>query len=480
MEAARFDDAARLSEDAWERGWRRYEVAYAAACAASRGGKVDEALGWLQRSMDAGFPSIRWMDGDPDLAAVRADERYPAFLERARLAHQRHLVEVNVGGGLERSTPEAEGIDAAALRELLQRAEATRSSALVILRHGRLVGDWYFGGPSELTETMSATKSVIALAIGLLLDDGKIPSLDEPVATWFPEWKDGVHDGITLRHLLSHTSGLHADPHTTRIYASPDFVRFALESPVDAPPGAEWFYNNSAVNLVAGVVERASGQRMDVYLRERLFAPLGIREVQWTLDRAGNPHCMAGLQIHAADFAKLGQLMLQGGTWEGKRILSEAWIAAATASPSQELNSLCGLLWWLEAPRVDMVIDEPFLTALRDRGADPAFLAKLTPLLDKAIPRSEFFAAVQRELGPGGMLQWGAEVAPRRLSPRRVVTGDYDGYSARGSFGQVLVVFPSRDLVAVRFTERFDGADPAVEFEDFRSLVRALAAPASR
>lgn len=480
LAAAHFDEALQAAEETWGRGWQRYEVAYAAACAASRGGKIDAALDWLQRSADTGLLGIRWMNEDPDLLALRADPRYAALLARARLAHQRHLAEMNVGGGLERSTPEAEGIDAAALRELLERAEAAHSSAVVILRHGRLVGDWYFGGASAVTETMSATKSITSLAIGLLLDEGKIRSLDEPISTWFPEWKDGLHDGITLRHLLSHTSGLHADLNTRAIYASPDFVRFALESGVDAPPGAEFFYNNNATNLVAGVVQRASGLSMDRYLGERLFAPLGIRDTQWTHDRAGNPHGMAGLQLHAADFAKLGQLMLQGGTWQGKRILSESWIAESTGRPSQELNPVCGLLWWLEAERVDVIIDEPFLAALRDRAADPAFIAKLMPLRDRPIPRPQLFEVLQRELGPDATTQWGAQVAQRRVNPRRVVSGEYEGFSARGSFGQLLVVFPSRDLVAVRFTEHYDGSDPGIEFEDFRSLVRALAAPESR
>ena len=417
------------------------------------------------------------MDEDSDLAPVRRDPRYPALLARARVLQEQHVAEVSPGAGLEKSTPAAEGIDETALRKLLSRAEATKSSAVVILRHGKLVGEWYFRNPSVATETMSATKAVTSLAIGLLLDEGRIPSLDEPVSAFFPEWKDGVHDGITVRHLLSHTSGLHADRTTQKIYASNDFVRFALESAVDAPAGSEFFYNNSASNLVAGVAGRAAGKPMDLYLREKLFGPLGIEEIFWTHDRAGNPHGMAGLQIHAADFAKIGQLMLQRGMWNGERILSEAYIDAATATPGQDFNAVSGLLWWLESPESFVVIDQPLLDTLRARGANAAFVAKLETLRDRLIPRPDLAGELQRALGEGAMDMWTAEVGQRRLNPRTVVKGGYDGFAARGSFGQVLLVFPSRDLVAVRFTRRFDGKNADVSFSDFPALVRALAAP---
>lgn len=473
-EAARFEDALAQAADVWARGWQHRDVAYTAACAAARTARLDEAYTWLERAADTGMLDIGWMNLDRDLATVRADPRYPGLLARARAAGERHLTAMNVGGGLAVSTPEREGIHAEALRRLVERAAATHSSALVVLRHGRLVGQWYFDDLSTPTETMSATKSVTSVAIGFLLDDGHLRSLDEPVATFFSEWKDGVHDGITVRHLLNHTSGLHADRTTERIYASGDFVHFALGSGIDAAPGAEFFYNNSAVNLLAGVVERASGRSLDRYLGEKLFAPLGIREVTWSHDDKGNPHGMSGLQIHAADFAKVGQLMLQGGLWNGKRVLSESWIRESSERPSQELNPVNGLLWWLEAPRVEQVLDGAFFAALEARGAEPVFVAKLQPLRDRPILSQDFTRALRDTLGTDGVSQWTAQVGQRRLNPRTTVTGSYDGFSARGSFGQRLVVFPDRDLVAVRFTKHFDESDPTVGFDDFSELVRAL------
>ena len=100
------------------------------------------------------------------------------------------------------------GIDPAALEKLRKRAEEARSDAVVILKDGQLVADWDFGQKRGVIETMSATKSIVSLAIGRLIDSGKIKSLDQPISDFYPEWKQGRKKLITVRHLLNHTSGL--------------------------------------------------------------------------------------------------------------------------------------------------------------------------------------------------------------------------------------------------------------------------------
>jgi CubicO group peptidase (beta-lactamase class C family) len=477
MLASRYDEALKLLSDVWASGPGDYDTAYNAACAAARLGDIDQAFVWLNRAAVTGQTDLAWMAQDPDLEPVRADARYPALVARATTTQEQRLAGQNVGGGLERSTPAAEGINEEALRALLERAEATQSSALVVLRNGKLVGEWYWGGPSFATESMSPTKAITSLAIGLLVDDGKIRSIDERVPAFFPEWRDGVHDAITIRQLLNHTSGLHADRTNEEVYASSDFVRYALGSGLDAAPGTEFYYNNSAANLVAGIAGVAAGKPMDAYLRERLFAPLGIRDVRWTRDPAGNPHGMAGLQIHAADFAKIGQLLLQDGMWTGKRLVSSQWIAESTSRPGSALNPVSGLLWWLETPESHVIIDQALLDTLRARGADPTFIEKLEPLRDKQIPSENQWDELRAVLGPKGSGQWFNEASKRRVEARIVVTAAYDGFSARGAFGQRLLVMPSRNLVVVRFTRQFDGKSRDVPFPDFTKLVRALVAP---
>ncbi len=475
IRAGRFDAALSAASDAWARGLRDGDIAFNAARAASRAQKPANALSWLNRAVDAGFSSLGRMNRDPGLTLVRQESNYIALASRVQAAVEQHLRKMQVGGGLPTASPKAEGIEPAALAKLLQEAQAAQSSALVLLRHGKLVGQWYFGGTSELTETMSATKAVTSLAVGFLYSEGRLSSLDVPVSSYFAEWKDGVHDLIRLRQLLNHTSGLHADRTTERIYASKNFVQFALGSGVDAPPGTEFFYNNNAANLVAGVVQRLSGRPMDEYLKQKLFEPLGIREVRWTRDASGNPHGMSGLQIHAVDFAKIGQLMLNRGVWNGQRILSEEWVSQSTGHPGQPFNPRSALFWWLDAPTMEVVMDEPFFRAIRERGASPDFLGKLSNLKDRRLPTSQFQAELTRIFGPDALQSWTREVGQRRIDPRTVVLSGYDGFSARGSFGQTLIVFPKRHVVAVRFTQEFDDY-LRVGFPQFPDLVRALVA----
>lgn len=242
--------------------------------------------------------------------------------------------------------PAADRVDSAALARFVDAAGRSHTSALVVMLDGDVVGEWYSGGSSRRIEAMSATKSVLSLAVGRLLELGLLESIDVPVHLFYQEWADGPYAEITVRHLLSHTSGIESPLPTTPIYGSEDFVRFALESPLVAVPGTEFQYNNSATNLLAGLIGRVAGQRMDRFLADELFAPLGIEDFSWSLDASGNPHGMAGLQIHARDLARLGQLVLQGGEWKGQRLVSTHWIERSTrlASP---LSETAGFLWWL-------------------------------------------------------------------------------------------------------------------------------------
>ena len=222
-------------------------------------------------------------------------------------------------------------INSQALQTLRRRAEETKSDRVLIWHDGKMIADWSFAGAkSNPIEAMSATKSIVSLAIGRLIDTGQIKSLDEPVSDFYPEWRTGRKAKITLRHLLNHTSGLQADAITTEIYASKDFVKLALAANAQDEPGTKFFYNNKAVNLLAGIVQKASGQRMDKYIGAEIFAPLGITQFDWSLDPSGNPHGMSGLQIRAEDLLKIGQMLLQGGQWNGRQLVSKAWIAQST------------------------------------------------------------------------------------------------------------------------------------------------------
>ncbi len=236
-------------------------------------------------------------------------------------------------------------VDPLALAHLLEAAEESRSSALVVLHDGVLVGSWHDPGGPRRIEAMSVTKSVLSLAVGRLLALGHLDSLDTPVHRFFPEWREGPKAAVTVRHLLNHTSGLDSPMPATPIYASGDFVAYALDAQLVREPGTEFRYNNNATNLLAGVIGVAAGVRADRFIADELFRPLGISDFGWSLDPSGNPHGMAGLQIHATDLALLGHLVLQEGIWDGDRILPEGWITESL-EPGSELSPRAGLLWW--------------------------------------------------------------------------------------------------------------------------------------
>jgi CubicO group peptidase (beta-lactamase class C family) len=357
---------------------------------------------------------IRLPHGEQALVLARAGSPVALRIERdlARAlaaARDRPLEAVRLGAARER-------LDQEALGRLLRAAEAANSDAVVVLHDGELVGAWYARGRVRPIEAMSATKSIVSLAVGRLLTQGMLTSIDTPVHAFFPEWSDGSKGRVTIRHLLNHTSGLHADRTTEAIYASPDFVRHALDSEVTTEPGTAVFYNNSATNLLAGIIGGAAGMPMDDYLRAELFPHLGITDVGWTRDQAGNPHGMAGLQILPEDLARLGQLVLDRGRVGEQQIIDESWFDEALA-PGSDLSHGVGLLWWL--------IRDP-----APAGHD----------------------------GPGPIA----------------------GYRADGYLGQYLVIYPAERLVAVRMVAASAAYDPETDgFADFQRLVRGLVPPAA-
>ena len=453
--------------------WQRERspfVAYDGALSAVKAGAFDEAFEWLGRAVDGGLDNDKWLTDDSDLNPLHGDPRLPPLVERAR---KNAAAAAGLRGkGLERVTPEQAGIDAAALARLLAAAEKSKTTGLVVLRDGKLVGEWTFGGTHHRTEAMSATKSVVSLAIGLLIDEGKIASVDQPLSTFFPAWSSGRKAKVTLRHLLNHTSGLQAKADTADIYAADDFVEYALGAEVSGEPGSNFFYNNKAVNLLAAVVRIASGERMDRYLGSRLFAPLGIEHVGWILDRSGNPHGMAGLQIHPIDFAKIGQLVLDGGVWQGKRVLSAKWVADSTAVVAQPYDPSGAMLWWLQSPDQRKMLGTAELATMKANGAPAAALELARPIVDRPLPSKEWNAVMLKPVGSGVLRD---AVIAALVSPRIVFAAPPDATSAMGYFGQYVAIFPSRQLVVVRMADPTESAPmEIVNFRDFFELSRAL------
>ena len=368
-------------------------------------------------------------------------------------------------------------MDEEALTLLVAEAQATHSDALVLLQHGALVGEWCFGSEPGPILTMSCTKSIVSLTIGTLLDDTKLVGLDQPICDFYPEWRQGRKRDITLRHLLNHTSGIQNRANAgLEVESAPDWVQLALCAELSDPPGTRWSYNNKAVNLLAGVVLKASGQRLDRYVEERLLRPLGIQTHAWVYDNTGNPFAAGGLSLLPADFAKFGQLVLNSGAWAGQQLVSAAWIEISLAQ-GQPYEPRSGLLWFrlpaFERYRVGVDLTD----RLHAGGVPETLVTALGALAGRAFPsRFDFHEALAAALGPDWPTIVELELRGRGVELASLQLGGSVGYQSNGYLGQYLVILPEAGIVAVRMVRRAPTYDPATDgFASFIDRVRALA-----
>jgi CubicO group peptidase (beta-lactamase class C family) len=225
---------------------------------------------------------------------------------------------------------------------LLDEAKKRDTDAVLILKDGKVVCERYFGRKPDPCYLMSVTKVFAAIAVAMLLDEGKIPSLDAPLSTWFPEWAEGDKAKVTLRHVLTHTSGIEHAPRADTLNQQKDRLAYVRQARLAKPPGEEWSYNNDAIMLLSGVIAQAAGKQADDYLRERLFDPLGIKDWTWQRDEAGSAITYAQLRMTARDLARVGQWILgsSGGTIKPETL-------KLLASPATPLDKAQGLVWRL-------------------------------------------------------------------------------------------------------------------------------------
>ncbi len=246
--------------------------------------------------------------------------------------------------------------------------------AVLVAHGGKLVFERYFRGSDEINShpvgrvtfdadtlhnVKSVSKSVASLAVGIALDRGLIRSINEPVFSFFPELSD-LHtpekERIQLLHVLTMSVGLkwvEAIPSNednndeVRMHMAPDPCRYVLGLAATAPAGQEFFYNTGALTLMSAIVRKAVGRPLDEFAREALFAPLGITDFEWIRVK-GDSDAGGGLRLRPRDMAKIGQLVLAGGRWNGRQIVSKAWIDASM-TPRLEATGpyFYGYLWWL-------------------------------------------------------------------------------------------------------------------------------------
>lgn len=296
-----------------------------------------------------------------------------AFYEREKISRYVYHRPAAVDDGWSTQSPEDAEIDRAGLEATIQMLidrpidsiDTPLVDALLVARNGKLVLEEYFRGQTRETRhaLRSAQKSLVSLLAGAVMQTGGPLTVSSPVyevmnGGTFPPDLEPRKRAMTLEQLLTMTSGLSCDdwddqsPYNEDAMwenqdKEPDFYRYALNLPMARDPGEKAFYCSAGANLALGVITRAVNEPA-VDLFDRLIArPMKIDRYTWPFNRGGQPYGAGGASFRARDFLKFGQLMLDGGTWNGRRILSRDFAKRST-SPLYPLGRFrFGYLWWI-------------------------------------------------------------------------------------------------------------------------------------
>ena len=232
--------------------------------------------------------------------------------------------------------------------------------SVVIVRRGRLVFERYFEGadtargsrpvgvvsfkPDTLHDLRSVSKSIVGLLYGIALAAGKVPAPEAPLMPSFPEYADLAADPErsrwTLQHVLTMTMGTdwnESMPYynpvnsETAMDMAPDRYRYILDRPIVTEPGKRWVYNGGATALLGRLIARGTGRSLHDYAREVLFDPLGIGRTDWYADKNGELIAASGIRMTPRDLARIGELTLRRGVWNGRSVVPAEWIERSTS-----------------------------------------------------------------------------------------------------------------------------------------------------
>lgn len=252
---------------------------------------------------------------------------------------------------------------ATALDDLLTRTETT---SFIVLRDDEVLVERYPSGgdPADVATSFSVAKSFLSTLLGLAIERGDVGSIDDPVTTYVPELrdKDPRFERVTLRHLVTMSSGIHyaeggppwSDDSVPTYYA-PDLRATALTVRVEEPPGTRWLYNNYNPLLVGLVLERATGQDLAGFMSEVLWKPLGAEaDASWSVDSEDNGFAKmeSGFNARPRDYARFGYLFAHEGRIGDRQVVPESWVREATArDTSGDPNPWYQYWWWLDEER---------------------------------------------------------------------------------------------------------------------------------
>ncbi len=285
-----------------------------------------------------------------------------------------------------------------------------RGQAVLVMQAGREVfAQAQNGFNLESQHILASGSKSFSCGIAVAAQDDGLLTLDEPVSQTLPEWRSDPRKAkVTIRQLLSFTSGLAdnaADASETSNAENLNLTAVAL--PLTSEPGTRYTYNNAHLAVFNEIVRRKTGKPTDAYLNERILNPIGVTDIVWSRDRAGNAQLAGGAKLSARAWARYGQLILQSGLWNGKRLLSSDGLSQCLRGSSA--LAIYGLTWWLNAD-VAGTLDATDVIPVRGFG----------------LPNLQGFARFAKS-APG------------------------DLFMAAGAYNQRLYIVPSLQLVVLRF-----------------------------
>lgn len=283
----------------------------------------------------------------------------------------------DASGSFETATPGQEGMDAARLNSAVTALSLRSRLSVQVFRNNCLVASGPLKPLSDRVHNnvWSVTKSVTSLLTGIAIGDGKL-ELDDPIGNYLPTgegWGDDAHRAITVRQLLTQTSGLDQSilSEALTLGLDPSLRQQALAQPFVYEPGSTFQYSQLGPALLAYVVQRAVGEDLITFAQERLFGPIGIESGSyfWMRDRSGNAYGYSNLFLTPPQLARLGLLMSNDGRWGDEQVVPASYVTSV--SEPTTTNGCYGLLFWTNAGAPCTGADIPHAQTL-DRHAIPS------------------------------------------------------------------------------------------------------------
>ena len=266
--------------------------------------------------------------------------------------------------GWETSPLNEESVAAEKINKLMQNFisghdEVKNVHSILLVKNGKLVLEEYFYGThrNQIHHIQSDTKSVISILIGIAIDKGFINDVNQPILDFFPEIIPANPNAdkrlITLEHLLMMAPGLQCQDSyrygwrgLSEMRQSTDWIQFMLDLPMAEAPGAQFEYCNGASFLLSAIIQKATGIQTLQFAEQHLFGPLGITDLQWPANPQGITIGWGQMWLKPRDMAKIGYIMLKGGSWQGKPIVSHNWINESTQAHIKAGGYEYGYQWW--------------------------------------------------------------------------------------------------------------------------------------